>query len=125
MAKILTGSVAKSVFRLSVGFILLGVMSVTLACAPGRQATVATHPTAKSAKASYPVKPKAMVTPWQYYQSARTAELKSEDNVELQKAEFRTAGGDTKKDKTGIILIGTLVGVLVVGGAVSAILLTR
>ncbi len=72
-----------------------------------------------------PVKPKSIVTPWQYYQKTRPAIWTSEDKGEIQKTAVHSTGEDTKSDKTGIILIGVLVGVVAVGGAVTAILLTR
>lgn len=93
------------------------VMLVSLgACGSQRQA---------QRNSQYPVTPKPMVTPWEYYQKARTAELKKEDSAEVQRVEMQTMGEDTKSDKSHVVLIGVLVGVTVVGGTVAAILLTR
>lgn len=72
-----------------------------------------------------PITPKSFVTPWEYYQSARTAELRPSDEVKVQKTEVHSTGEDTPSDKRNIILIGTLVGVVVVGGTVAGILIAR
>lgn len=73
-----------------------------------------------------PVRPKPFVTPWEYYQNSRPAVLTPEDKVEVQKAEqVHSTHGETKSDKTQTIIIGVLVGVLVIGGTVAGILLTR
>jgi len=72
------------------------------------------------------VKPKSFVTPWEYYQKTRPAVLTENDPVKVQKAKaVHTTAEDTKSDKTGIIIVGVLVGVLAIGGAVTGILLTR
>ncbi len=72
-----------------------------------------------------PLKPKSMVTPWEYYQKARPAVLGSEEEVKIQKAEVHTMGEDTSSDKTHYIIIGTIVGVAVIGGTVAGLMLAK
>lgn len=73
-----------------------------------------------------PVRPKSFVTPWEYYQKSRTADLRPEDSVEVQKvSQVHTMGEDTRSDKTHYIIIGVIVGVVVIGGTVAGILLTH
>ena len=84
-----------------------------------------------SACASVPVaqkgayKPKAFVTPYEYFSKARPAVATEKDEIVLQKTSIQSIGEDTKEDHTQAIIIGTLVGVSVVGGAVAGILLAR
>jgi hypothetical protein len=70
-------------------------------------------------------KPRPFVTPWEYYQKSRPAVLTSQDEVRVQKAEVHSTGEDTSSDKTQMIIIGVLVGVVVIGGTVAGILLTQ
>lgn len=72
-----------------------------------------------------PYKPKAFVTPYEYYSKTRPALLTGKDEVKVKKVSSQPMGDDTKEDHTQAILIGTLVGVTVVGGAVAGILLAR
>ena len=73
-----------------------------------------------------PFKPKSFVTPWEYYSKSRTADFTPEDEAEVRKADaVHTMGDDTKSDKTHYIIIGVVVGVVVIGGTVATILLTR
>jgi len=75
---------------------------------------------------SGPIKPKPFVTPWEYYQKTRPAVLTEEDRVKVQNVEaVHTTGEDTKSDKTGIIIVGVLVGVLAIGGTVAGILIAK
>jgi len=72
-----------------------------------------------------PVKPKAFVTPYEYYSHTRSALMTDQDNARVQKTEVQTNSEDTKEDHHAAIIIGTLVGVSVVGGTVAGILLAR
>lgn len=72
-----------------------------------------------------PVTPKPFVTPWEYYQTSRPAVYGENDHATLQRTAVHSTGEDTKSDKTNMILIGTLVGVLVVGGTVAGILIAK
>ncbi len=72
------------------------------------------------------VKPKPFVTPYEYYRHARPAVMTDQDHMVIQKAEeVHSTGEDTKEDHTQAIIIGTLVGVSVIGGTVAGILLAR
>ncbi len=75
--------------------------------------------------ATGPIKPKPMVTPWEYYQKAKPAVLGSEEEVKIQNAEVHTMGEDTGSDKTHYIIIGTIVGVSVIGGTVAGLMLAK
>jgi len=81
----------------------------------------ASTPVAKSG----PFKPKPFVTPWEYYQKSRPAVMTQEDMAEVQEAAVHSTGSDTKSDKTGVIIIGVVAGVLAIGGTVAGIMLTR
>lgn len=71
-------------------------------------------------------KPKAFVTPYEYFSKTRPAVLTAQDEVKYQKTEAtQNIGEDTKEDHTQAIIIGTLVGVSVVGGTVAGILLAK
>lgn len=95
--------------------ILLSLSMLTLACG-----------TTQQAKRVGPVKPKPFVTPWEYYQAARTADFTQDDEAEVQQVEaVHSTHGDTKSDNTQAIIIGLAVGLTVIGGTVAAILLTR
>ena len=73
-----------------------------------------------------PYKPKAFVTPYEYFSKTRPAVLTAQDEVRIEKTEStQNIGEDTKEDHTQAIIIGTLVGVSVVGGTVAGILLAR
>jgi hypothetical protein len=73
-----------------------------------------------------PYKPKAFVTPYEYFSHTRPAVMTPEDEVDIQKTEStQNIGEDTKEDHTQAIIIGTLVGVSVIGGTVAGILLAK
>lgn len=72
-----------------------------------------------------PVTPKSFVTPWEFYQKTRPAVYTPEDEAHVQQAAVHSTGEDTREDKVNMVLIGSLVGVLVVGGTVAGILLAR
>lgn len=72
-----------------------------------------------------PYKPKAFVTPYEYYSKTRPAVLTAKDEVKVQKVASQPLSDDTKSDHHQAIIIGTLVGVTVVGGAVAGILLAK
>jgi hypothetical protein len=74
---------------------------------------------------SGPVKPKAFVTPYEYYSTARPAVMTERDSARIRNAAVQPMGDDTKEDHTQAIIIGTLVGVSVIGGTVAGIMLTR
>ena len=93
--------------------LLLSILIFTTACASSPRA----HKPGE--------KPKSFVTPWEYYQRRRPAVLRPEDEVRVQNTEVHSTGEDTDSDKTNMIIIGTLVGVVVIGGTVAGILLTR
>ena len=71
-------------------------------------------------------KPKPFVTPYEYFSHTRPAVMTDRDEMRIQKTDTtQNIGEDTKEDHTQAILIGTLVGVSVIGGTVAGILLTR
>jgi len=70
-------------------------------------------------------KPKAFVTPYEYFSHTRPAVLTEKDEVKIRKTATQNIGEDTKEDHTQAIIIGTLVGVSVIGGTVAGILLAR
>ncbi len=70
-------------------------------------------------------KPKSFVPPWEYFTNLRPAVQYDEDKPEIKKAEYQTIGAETKEDHTQAIVIGTLVGIVTIGGAVGGILLAR
>jgi hypothetical protein len=72
-----------------------------------------------------PVTPKPFVTPWEYYQASRPADYRPSDQAQVQKTAVHSTGEDTKSDKVNMVLIGTLVGVLVVGGTVAGVLIAK
>lgn len=72
-----------------------------------------------------PYKPKPFVTPYEYYSKTRPAVMTEKDEVKLEKVASQTIGDDTKEDHHTAIIVGTLVGISVVGGAVAGILLAR
>jgi hypothetical protein len=72
-----------------------------------------------------PYKPKSFVTPYEYYSKTRPAVMTSKDQAKVRKVTSQPAGDDTHEDHTQAIIIGTLVGVTVIGGAVAGILLAR
>ena len=73
-----------------------------------------------------PYKPKPFVTPYEYFSHTRPAVLTAQDEMKIQKAETtQNIGEDTREDHTQAIIIGTLVGVTVIGGTVAGILLAR
>ncbi len=72
-----------------------------------------------------PVKPKPFVTPYEYYSKTRPAVFGAGDSVRVEKAAVHSTGEETKDDHTQAIIIGTLVGVSVIGGTVAGILLAR
>lgn len=84
-----------------------------------------------SACASAPVahrghyKPKSFVTPIEYFSKTRPAVLTPEDKIKIDKVEYQAMSEETKEDKHQAILIGTLVGVAVIGGAVAGIMLAK
>jgi len=71
------------------------------------------------------VKPKPFVTPYEYYSHTRSAVMTEQDRPVVKRTEVQTSSEDTKEDHTQAIIIGTLVGVSVIGGTVAGILLTR
>ncbi|MCC6271832.1 MAG: hypothetical protein IT572_00070 [Deltaproteobacteria bacterium] len=70
-------------------------------------------------------KPKAFVTPYEYFSHTRPAVFTEKDEVKIRKTATQNIGEDTKEDHTQAIIIGTLVGVSVIGGTVAGILLAR
>lgn len=72
-----------------------------------------------------PVTPKSFVTPWEYYRNSRPAVYREGDHTSIQKTAVHSTGEDTHEDKVNMVLVGTLVGVAVVGGTVAGILLTQ
>ncbi len=71
-------------------------------------------------------KPKPFVTPWEYYQTARTADFTQEDEAKVQQVEeVHSTHGDTPSDHKQAIIIGVAVGLVVIGGAVTGILLAK
>ena len=70
-------------------------------------------------------KPKAFVTPYEYFSHSRPAVYTEQDEMKIRKTTTQNIGEDTKEDHTQAIIIGTLVGVSVVGGTVAGILLAR
>ncbi|MCP5468060.1 MAG: hypothetical protein H7A32_02185 [Deltaproteobacteria bacterium] len=72
-----------------------------------------------------PVKPKPIVAPWEYYASSEPAVMQVGETPRIQATAVQPIGDDTRSDKTHVILIGTLVGVLVVGGTVAGIMLAK
>jgi len=73
-----------------------------------------------------PVRPKSFVTPWEYYSKSRPADFTAKDSARVQRVkQVHSTGEDTKSDKTQYIIIGVVVGVVVLGGTVAGILLTR
>lgn len=74
---------------------------------------------------SGPAKPKAFVTPYEYYSATRPAVMTPRDSAKVTQAEVHSTGEDTKEDHTQAIIIGTIVGVSVIGGTVAGILLVR
>jgi hypothetical protein len=72
-----------------------------------------------------PVTPKPFVTPWEYYRTSRPAVYGAGDQATVQKTAVHTTGEDTKSDKVNMVLVGTLVGVAVVGGTVAGILIAK
>ena len=81
--------------------------------------------TTQSAKGPV-VKPKSFVTPWEYYQSTRAAVATPQDDPSVKSvAQVHSTGDDTPEEKSHIMIIGIAVGLVVVGGAVAGILLTR
>lgn len=95
--------------------LLLCVSFLSLACGSATQA-----------RRNGPVKPKSFVTPWEYYQGARTADFTDQDEAKVQKVEqVHSTAGDTDEDHHAAIIIGLAVGLTVIGGTVAGILLTR
>lgn len=80
--------------------------------------------TTQSAR-SGPIKPKPFVTPWEYYQKSRPAVWTEQDQAKVEKAAVHSTGEDTDSDKSHMVLIGVLVGVVVVGGTVAGILIAK
>ena len=72
-----------------------------------------------------PYKPKPFVTPYEYYSKRRSAVLTDQDEVKVQKTSSQPMGDDTKEDHHMAIIIGTLVGVTVIGGVVAGILIAK
>jgi hypothetical protein len=73
-----------------------------------------------------PFKPKPFVTPYEYYRKTRPAIYTDQDKAQIQKASTsQPIGDDTHEDHHQAIIVGTLVGVAVIGGTVAGILLTR
>ena len=70
-------------------------------------------------------KPKSFVTPYEYFSHTRPAVFTEKDEMKIRKTATQNIGEDTKEDHTQAIIIGTLVGVSVVGGTVAGILLAR
>jgi len=71
-------------------------------------------------------KPKSFVTPYEYFSHTRPAVLTEQDEMKIRKTEAtQNFGEDTKEDHHQAIIIGTLVGVSVIGGTVAGILLAR
>ena len=70
-------------------------------------------------------KPKAFVTPYEYFSHTRPAVFTEKDEVKIQKTATQNIGEDTREDHTQAIIIGTLVGVSVIGGTVAGVLLAR
>ena len=70
-------------------------------------------------------KPKAFVTPYEYFSHSRPAVFTEKDEMKIRKTTTQNIGEDTKEDHTQAIIIGTLVGVSVVGGTVAGILLAK
>jgi hypothetical protein len=72
-----------------------------------------------------PYKPKSFVTPYEYFSHTRPAVFTEKDEMKIRKTATQNIGEDTKEDHTQAIIIGTLVGVSVIGGTVAGIMLTR
>ncbi len=72
-----------------------------------------------------PIKPKPMVAPWEYYASTQPAIMHEGETPRMQNMGVEPLSDDTKSDRTHTILIGTLVGVLVVGGTVAGVLIAK
>ncbi|MFO1464745.1 MAG: hypothetical protein U1F66_13340 [bacterium] len=70
-------------------------------------------------------KPKSFVTPYEYFSHTRPAVLTEKDEMKIRKTTTQNIGEDTHEDHTQAIIIGTLVGVSVIGGTVAGILATR
>ncbi len=67
-------------------------------------------------------KPKSFVTPYEYFSHTRPAVMTDQDEMKIRKTTTQNIGEDTKEDHTQAIIIGTLVGVAVIGGTVGGIL---
>ncbi len=80
---------------------------------------------ASTQNARGPAKPKPFVTPYEYYSKTRPAVMTERDSAYVQKAAVHSTGEDTKEDHTTAIIIGTLVGVSVIGGTVAGVLLLK
>ncbi|HCU26080.1 MAG TPA: hypothetical protein DF383_13770 [Deltaproteobacteria bacterium] len=77
-----------------------------------------------SQKAAY--KPKSFVTPYEYFSKAKPAVATEQDKRVIQRtATVQSIGEETKEDHTQAIIIGTLVGISVIGGTVAGILLAK
>ena len=72
-----------------------------------------------------PVTPKPFVTPWEYYRNTRPAVYGQGDRADVQKTAVHATGEDTQEDKVNMVLVGTLVGIAVVGGTVAGILIAK
>lgn len=70
------------------------------------------------------VRPKPFVTPYEYFSQLKPA-VQNGDPDPIRPVEYQSLGEDTREDHTQAIIIGSLVGVLTIGGVVAGVLLLK
>lgn len=70
------------------------------------------------------VKPKPFVTPYEYFTRLKPA-VQDEIPAPIQPVAYQSLSEDTREDHTQAIVVGSIIGVLAVGGLVTGILLLK